>query len=432
MPITFEQPQAYDPGVSQAYGSYLADLANRDYGLKAAALAQHAANQGGHGGGGGAFTGGGGGGGGVQVLPEGRDYQSEVNAHLALSQGQLSQAEEMRLQRMNQGIAAVQDQIDSGELEEDDGNELIGQLRTGIDPLQRRQAQAHLQGQELANKQREAQIKNDFATQQAHNTLNARSLNDRSVIVEDPVIRAQAEEEYDTANPEDAYLMQLPDLDPAQRQEIQDRREQAIKSQVRARGGHTHWIETQPGRFARSEPTAAQQRDLQEQTPLNPQQEVNLRRHYETEVSREMDRALAPRANPSMVNPKPAWMTEIEEVFPPESLTPARRAQMYAAAKEREVQRRTDAALGAVRGRGRTSGGGSSSAGGTAGGTAGGSSGGSTPAQVQQLRQQLAPLFGNPAVPGPNEAAPAAPAENQPDEGPATIRPGLWRRFFGS
>ncbi len=69
---------------------------------------------------------------------------------MAVNQEELNQAEKLRLQRLQQGLSAVQEQIDNGILTPEEGNALRLQVQTGINPLQQRQQAAqtaHIESQ---------------------------------------------------------------------------------------------------------------------------------------------------------------------------------------------------------------------------------------------------------------------------------------------
>lgn len=156
MPIVFEQPQPYDEQVSEDYG----------------ALQQYmrGMGSGGRGGGGG---GGGGGyqpnyGGGMMAGRSGGDggdrgpnYEAQVESRLALNEGMLTQAETMRLQRMQQGLSSVQEQLDNGEITEDMAADLAFELKNNMAPLQKRMMESQIAQRESAaeqNTQQAAQI----------------------------------------------------------------------------------------------------------------------------------------------------------------------------------------------------------------------------------------------------------------------------------
>lgn len=69
-----------------------------------------------------------------------QEMGARFNLEAQLQQQQLTQAEKMRLQRMQQAVSAVQADLDAGKIDAEIANDAMMQLRTGISPLQIRQA----------------------------------------------------------------------------------------------------------------------------------------------------------------------------------------------------------------------------------------------------------------------------------------------------
>lgn len=77
--------------------------------------------------------------------------QQRFALHAAMQKEELSTAETMRLQRLQQAKGTIQQQVDEGQLTPEEGNALMTQAQTGINPLQQRQAAAKVKLEESQN-----------------------------------------------------------------------------------------------------------------------------------------------------------------------------------------------------------------------------------------------------------------------------------------
>lgn len=170
------------------------------------------------------------------VMPGG--HEDPVDAQLRLDEGRLSMAEELRLQRLQNGLADVDQLEQDGTLSNANANDLRVQIRTGIDPLARRRAQASLEQQTAQTRLVQNQAAQAEALRLQNQRVNALTLQERMRIEYDPQLMEQASREYDDLYPEGSMYAGATDdvLSPEQRN-LRDLRQQAIESQVRAMGG---------------------------------------------------------------------------------------------------------------------------------------------------------------------------------------------------
>lgn len=183
MGIVFEQPgpvseTSVGAGAAQVYGQYLqANVAqNRTLaGIYEAAASLAARHGGGHAGGGdmrpqsAPGMGGGGYGPGV-MLPMPQQPRDDP----------LTQSENLRLQRLQNARSLIQQQVADGALTVEDGNNLLIQAQTGIDPLKGQQERAQTR---LRNQQMEAlaqQMRMATQQEQEATAFRARSMQDRT------------------------------------------------------------------------------------------------------------------------------------------------------------------------------------------------------------------------------------------------------------
>lgn len=184
MPISFEQPGAVSQGVYAGYGALEQEMANRQFALQRSAAmgsgggggyAQQPATSfgiGGVGGGGGH----GGGGGQLDAIALASQAQSE----------QLSQAEHLRYQRLQNGRAAVQEQMDNNQLSQEDGRALQLQIETQIDPYQQRMHRAQAALMESQNQGQLEQRARITALTTMDQAGMAQALQRRIVSIPDP------------------------------------------------------------------------------------------------------------------------------------------------------------------------------------------------------------------------------------------------------
>jgi hypothetical protein len=103
-----------------------------------------------------------------------------------VSQQQLSQGENLRLQRMQNAVGDIQNAMNNKTMTQEDGNNAIVQLRTGIDPLRQRQERQQSQlMQQAFERQQTVAGQQDilFDQQQAHYNSTAQ---DNAQVVVDP------------------------------------------------------------------------------------------------------------------------------------------------------------------------------------------------------------------------------------------------------
>lgn len=77
---------------------------------------------------------------------------------MMVANNQLSQQENLRLQRLRSAMGTVQEQVQNGSLTQEEGNDLLMQIRTGISPLEQRKARAAQEHIRLQNMQLEKQM----------------------------------------------------------------------------------------------------------------------------------------------------------------------------------------------------------------------------------------------------------------------------------
>jgi hypothetical protein len=140
---------------------------------------------------------GGGGGGGGGRSPEMRAYeldaqyaaQSELQAQRADQEMQaeelaLSRAEELRLQRLQQSLSFVDEQLANGVIDEATANDARFQLRTQIDPMRRRQAAASIQQEQVQTNAMMQQAARLQSLDQQNAEFRSRGLQDRVATVD--------------------------------------------------------------------------------------------------------------------------------------------------------------------------------------------------------------------------------------------------------
>ncbi len=212
MPIVFEQAGPYDPATSVAFGELQQYERDREFQSRSRRMFPAGpVSSGGYGGGGG-----GGHGGGDRMY----ELQSEINA------AQLSQAENIRYQRLQNGLAELNAQAEQGLIEPEDASALRLQLMTGINPLQQRMAKAQVAHTELANQQ----IMDQHARMETMDQEAAK-------------VRAMTLEQRTREVPDDTMLqgfrddlrIQFPLADP-------DQIEQQARLLTRRNGGMTRWF----------------------------------------------------------------------------------------------------------------------------------------------------------------------------------------------
>lgn len=78
-----------------------------------------------------------------------QEMQARMQLQSQLQQQELTQAEKMRLQRMQQAVASTQADLDNGKIDPDTANAIMTQLKTGIDPLQKRSQMSQMMHQQM-------------------------------------------------------------------------------------------------------------------------------------------------------------------------------------------------------------------------------------------------------------------------------------------
>lgn len=266
MPVTFEPAQPFAPAISSYYGSAMqndadaprllaAQQANREFALRAAALAQQGGGGGGRGGGGSD----------IQDAINHRDdaqrqsdqfnaqlntgvqrdqYEAQSQANLQqsrfelqaqLQDVELSQQEKMRLQRMKN---AVGDVSTDPTLSDEEKSDMILQLKTGIDPFQHRIATQKLAQEKMVKDQMVEASQAKTAVEQANAKYRTNSFEDNQRYIPNPSSLAQFVEDEATANP---------DLPP-------DELEKRARARAIREGAYTHWTQTAPGKWEVADP----------------------------------------------------------------------------------------------------------------------------------------------------------------------------------
>ncbi len=217
MPIVFEAPGPYNASTYEAYGALQQQNANYDRMQRAQAASRLPAAPVGD------FGGGGGGRGGGGELVDTR-FQDQLD----LQQGQLNQAENMRLSRLQQAESAI-DANDT--LEPDQKMELKTQLRTGpagLDMLERRKAQAMIQHVQLQNQALERQHALSVAQENAANLMRSRAGPD-GLMNYDVIPRDAVRDEVLQANP---WLQEFAD-----QPQVASRINDMVEREMHQRGG---------------------------------------------------------------------------------------------------------------------------------------------------------------------------------------------------
>lgn len=93
-----------------------------------------------------------------------------------LSQQQLSQAENLRLQRMQNAAGDISNAINNGTMTAEEGNQALVQLRTGIDPLRQRQQRQQMEAQQLQIRNMQEQMGHQDAIWDQQQRYRARTL----------------------------------------------------------------------------------------------------------------------------------------------------------------------------------------------------------------------------------------------------------------
>ncbi len=190
MAINFEPQQAYDASVAQAYGASLARQANNDFALRASAQAQQAslqnaalAQQNAH------FY--------AQEANQQQLQNSSQNFQMAhqergaqlqaqLAETHLSQAEDMRRQRLERQVNYVQEQAAAGSLSPQEAQDYTMQLQTGLDPLQRKAQQASILQHQWQTYQIQDQVAQHATMRAQNDTFAANALPNATVPIRNP------------------------------------------------------------------------------------------------------------------------------------------------------------------------------------------------------------------------------------------------------
>lgn len=106
--------------------------------------------------------------------------------HAQMQDQELSQAETMRLQRLQQAKGTIQQQVDEGYLSPEEGNSLMLQAQTGINPLQQRLAKSKAMLEESQNQK----LMDDHAKAMIHENeakkFYAKTFSERVAVWNDP------------------------------------------------------------------------------------------------------------------------------------------------------------------------------------------------------------------------------------------------------
>jgi hypothetical protein len=86
----------------------------------------------------------------AQVAAQQQQQRFQLQAELQATE--LTQAEQMRMQRLQHARTAVQADVDAGRLTPEEGADLVTQINTGLNPLQNRQAAAQVRHQEAQDR----------------------------------------------------------------------------------------------------------------------------------------------------------------------------------------------------------------------------------------------------------------------------------------
>lgn len=112
------------------------------------------------------------------------DYQkSGFDLQSQLHQTQLNQAETMRMQKLQRQVDYVQEQVGNRTYTQEEGNDMITQLRTGLDPLQERSRRSQMITQQLQQDQMRQQMADQAAIRQRNAEFEAQGIPGRTAIV---------------------------------------------------------------------------------------------------------------------------------------------------------------------------------------------------------------------------------------------------------
>lgn len=115
-----------------------------------------------------------------------QEAQARHAMQVDMLQQELSQGEKLRLQKLQQAKAYVQEQVDAGQLTASEGADLMTQLNTGINPLVNRQARSQMLHQEMQNKLLQEQAAKQAAMDQMNRSFMAKGFAERVGTWTDP------------------------------------------------------------------------------------------------------------------------------------------------------------------------------------------------------------------------------------------------------
>jgi polyhydroxyalkanoate synthesis regulator phasin len=336
MPIEFSQPGAYNSGVAQQYGALQQQNLDREFQLKQAALQQrggggYAQQPGGDGGGGG----GGGGRGAQQVYDDSR----------------LNQAEELRLNQLNQGMAGIDEAIDNGSINEQEANDMRLMIQTRQHPLEmrRQRAQEAMQNAQLTAFMNQQAMQ--AATRQQNMAFDAEHMENGVGSIPDRIMQRQVREEVMAANPHLLESAQSPEEYAAHQAEI----ERLTEDELHARGGITQYTRNGNGEMVpvvrqgqagarNSAGSSGTRQPAPTQEDGSPQPTLQQISHTIDVIKKEMDDELKPRPDETAAQTaarRPSWLRDLPANF----ATP----QAEGVLREAELVRRVRERLGTVR-----------------------------------------------------------------------------------
>lgn len=170
----------------------------------------------------------------AQQAAQAQRFQHQIQ----LNQEELTQGENLRLQRLKQGADAIKQQIADGTVTEDEGKQMLGQLNTPIQVFEARKAASQIKHQDSQNELMQQQIQ----TQRAVEIRKAKDSEDH-LAYSAAAIGKKLEYRIDEqqATPLRAkYSRDFPNLPP---EEI----EKAVKEELMGQGHFTTWFPDSKG-----------------------------------------------------------------------------------------------------------------------------------------------------------------------------------------
>lgn len=166
---------------------------------------------------------------------EAMQAQAQAGLQLRLQQEEFSHADNMRLQRLKQADAQIEQQVSAGILTQNEALVARGQLRGVMDPLEQKKQQTEVAMLQKRNQMMDVEFKAQAERQAAVTKLESMKFEDRWAEWADPAIKQSVAERL----AQTPGFMTLP---PQQREAM-------IIAQVRREGGMMMGFQKKPGEF---------------------------------------------------------------------------------------------------------------------------------------------------------------------------------------